>query len=246
MFEEFPKVRPPLPREIEEIYATHYKSNREGQTLASSLAKIMESWMHKQVASDVINLRNLTTKTTLEIGAGTLNQLRYEPYVGPYDIVEPFENLYKDSPFLKRVRHIFSDVSEIPNTYRYDRITSIATFEHICDLPKVVAKCGLLLAEGGSLRAAIPSEGTLLWTLGWKLTTGLEFRIKYGLDYGLLIKYEHVNTAQEIEEVLEYFFEDIRCKVLGLSKSISFYRFYECKRPKTQKCYEYMVRRGKD
>src|SRR5262249_55975161 len=151
-------------------------------TAASSLSQRMESWLHKQVAKDVLDSRG--EKVTLEIGAGMLNQLRYEPVVGHYDIVEPFRELYEGSADLKRIRNIYNDIAEVPGNYRYDRITSVATFEHICNLPEVIAYCGLLLADNGKLRVSIPSEGTLLWTLGWKLTTGLEFRIKYGLDYG--------------------------------------------------------------
>ena len=235
MFSKFPKTRPPLSREIEEIYQMHYKSNREGQTPASSLAQRMESWLHKQVAKDLANPRD-SRKATLELGAGTLNQLPYEPAVGPYDIVEPFNDLYDNSSLLERVRNIYSDISEVPSSCRYDRITSIATLEHICNLPEVVARCGLLLTKNGVLRASIPSEGTFLWTLGWQLTTGLEFRMKHGLDYGLLMKHEHVNTAREIEEVLGFFFEDVECRVFGLTKSISLYRFYVCSNPRGEEC----------
>ncbi len=235
MFHNFPKIRPPLPREIEEIYSTHYKSNREGQTAASSLARRMESWLHRQVAIDVANPQD-SAKITLELGAGTLNQLQYEPSVRSYDIVEPFTDLYKTSPLLGRVRNVYSDISKVPGSCRYDRITSVATLEHLCNLPEVIARSGLLLAENGVLRAGVPSEGTLLWTLGWKLTTGLEFKFKYGLDYALLMKHEHVNTAREIEEVLEHFFEAVKCKLFGLSKSISLYRYYECRNPRIERC----------
>ena len=65
----------------------------------------------------------------------------------------------------------------------------------------VIALCGLLLKPQGQLRVAIPSEGTILWKLGWKMTTGVEFKWKYGLDYGTLMRYEHVNNAQEIENI---------------------------------------------
>ena len=238
MFDQYPKTRPPLPREIEEIYTLHYKSNREGQTTASSLVQRIESWLHKQVAKDLANPHGLK-KTTLEIGAGTLNQLRYEVDVGHYDIVEPFNDLYKGSPFLERIRNVYSDISEVPSNFKYDRITSAATFEHICNLPDVVARCGVLLAYNGVMRVAIPSEGTFLWTLGWKLTTGLEFKLKHGLDYGLLLKHEHVNTAKEIEEVLEYFFKNVKCEVFGLNRSFSFYRFYVCNNPRLDKCREF-------
>ena len=165
MFDNFPKIRPPLPKEIEDIYSAHYKSNREGQTTASSLAQRMESWLHRQVASDVASSHG-AAKVTLELGAGTLNQLQYEPTVQSYDVVEPFTELYKGSRFLGRVRNIYSDISEVPSSCRYDRITSVATLEHVCNLPEVIAQSGLLLAENGVLRASVPSEGTWLWTLG--------------------------------------------------------------------------------
>jgi len=238
MFESFPKKCPPLPKEIQDIYSTHYKSNREGQTIASSLAQRIESWMHRQVAGDVANLQD-SVKVTLELGAGTLNQLQYEPAVYSYDIVEPFTDLYKSSPLLGKVRNIYSDISEIPSNCHYDRITSVATLEHVCNLPEVIAQSGLLLAKNGVFRASVPSEGTWLWMLGWKLTTGLEFKLKYGLDYGLLMKHEHVNTAKEIEEVLSYFFEQINCKVFGLSKSTSLYRYYECRISKIDRCLKF-------
>lgn len=243
MFDRFPKTRPPLPKEIQEIYAEHYKSNREGQTTASSLAQRMESWLHRQVASDVAALPE-SDKVTLELGAGTLNQLKYEPAVRTYDIVEPFANLYTSSPLLAKVRNVYRDVADIPDSRWYDRITSVATLEHVCNLPNVIARSGLLLKRDGVFRASVPSEGTWLWTLGWKLTTGLEFKLKHGLDYGLLMRHEHVNTAAEIEEVLKYFFGELRCKVFGLSKSTSLYRYYECRDAAAARCMEFLARRG--
>jgi hypothetical protein len=236
VFEQFPKIRPFLPEDIARIYSVHYKANREGRTVATSWSKRMESWLHRQVAADVREQR--LPKTTLEIGAGTLNQLEYEPEVGPYDIVEPFQELYQGSSLLKRVRNIYPDIAGVPEERQYDRITSIATFEHICDLPDVMARCGLLLAPHGQLRVSIPSEGTLLWSLAWRLTTGLEFRIKHGLDYGLLMKYEHVNRAKEIDELLRYFFRHVTWDVFGICKSLSLYQFYSCCDPILDRCSE--------
>jgi hypothetical protein len=235
----FPKTRPELPAEIAEIYSRHYKSNREGETAAASLAQRVEAWMHRKVAADVRYGKNKPT-STLEVGAGTLNQLPYEPEVGPYDIVEPFSDLFRASPHLPRVRRIFSDLSEVTAEQRYDRITSIAAFEHILDLPRVVARCGILLASNGTLRVAIPSEGTLLWALGWKLTTGLEFKLKYGLDYGQLMRHEHVNTASEIRAVLEHFFADVRGAAFGICNALSLYQLYSCCRPRVEKCQSFL------
>jgi SAM-dependent methyltransferase len=236
MFENYPKKRIELPGAFQKIYSEHYKKNRDGATTASSLAQKMEVWLHKKVAADVIKNPN---KSTLEIGAGTLNQLKYEQ-TKPYDIIEPFKELYSGSSLIKDVRNIFSDIDEIDLSNKYDRIISIATFEHITDLPKVVAKTCLLLNDNGSLRISIPNEGHFLWTLGWKATTGLEFKIKYGLDYGILMKYEHVNNADEIEEVLKYFYKSTSCSFFGISKNISLYRYYECTEPNIERAKEYL------
>src|SRR4051794_40271503 len=103
MFDQFPKVRPALPKAIAEIYAALYKSNREGATTAASMSQRAESWMHRQIAKDVQQKNR--PLSTLEIGAGTLNQIAYEPAGAAYDIVEPFKELYAGSRLLSRVRN---------------------------------------------------------------------------------------------------------------------------------------------
>ncbi|MFA6404140.1 MAG: hypothetical protein WCX31_21320 [Salinivirgaceae bacterium] len=234
--DSFPRVRKPLPEEFQKVYATHYKSNRQGKTSAASMSQKMESWMHKKVAAD-LSKDDLQIKT-LEIGAGTLNQLKYEPQT-TYDIIEPFTELFSDSNQLNRINTIYSDIREIENR-NYDRITSIATFEHINDLPFVVAKTCLLLNDGGALRAAIPNEGTILWKLGWMFTTGLEFKLKYNLKYSTLLYHEHVNNAADIESVLNFFYFDIKCHVFGVHKKLGLYRYYECKKPKVEVAQNYL------
>ena len=239
-FTQFPKRREPLPPEYAAIYLQHYRNSREGNSEILSLAKRAESWMHRKVARD---LRGASSEATLEIGAGNLNQLPYEPSSSPYDIVEPFRELFESSPHLGRIRNIYNDVSEIPPTNRYDRITSIAVLEHVCNLPELVAQSALLLAEGGTFRAGIPSEGTILWRLGWQMTTALDFRARYKLDYKVLMQYEHVNTAREIEDVLRYFFAETRTSVFGLLRSLSFYQFLACSRPRLDRCHGYLERK---
>ncbi len=233
LFSRFPKTRPPLPQAYQNIYNAHYLRNREGASPATSLAKKMESWMHRKGAADVTG--RPADYRTLEIGAGSLNHLQYEPSSKHYEIVEPFTELYRGSKYLSRIESIYADLSEIQDG-SYDRIISIAVFEHLCNLPSVVARCGTLLALNGQLRVAIPSEGTLLWGLGWRLTTGIEFKLRHGLDYGVLMKHEHVNTASEIAGVLRWFFKSIRQSVFGIAPALSFYQFFECTNPDAERC----------
>jgi SAM-dependent methyltransferase len=229
ILDKFPKQRIDLPEAYQKIYNQHYLNNREGKYKTTSLSQKLEAWMHKKVSGDLDDLSG--ELSTLEIGAGTLNQLKYESIKGIYDIVEPFKELFENSTLLPRINEVYSDITEVPLSAKYDRITSIATFEHIMDLPFVVANAALHLKEDGCFRIAIPNEGTILWKLGTKIT-GAEFKKKYGLDYQLLMKYEHVNTADDIESVLTHFFGSTKCSVFGLNRSLAFYRFYVCKKPK--------------
>jgi len=225
----FPKTRPALPPKLQAIYTRQYMENRSGATPAASMSQRLERWLHRQVAADVMDG---APRSTLELGAGTLNQLAFEPPSEAYDIVEPFEALYRDQPQRGRIREIFADAAEVPSGRAYDRITSVAALEHICDLPLVLARAVRHLQPGGTLRAAIPSEGGFLWKLGWMLTTGLEFRLRHGLDYGLMMAHEHVNDALEIETLLRALFEDVQVRSFGLGRQLSLYRFLAARNPR--------------
>ncbi len=244
MFEEFPKERQPLPGPYQAILQKHYLENREGLTRSSSITKLMESWMHAQIAADVHN-KPAMIKPTLEIGAGTLNHLSYEKNIQPYDIVEPNEALLMAFPERRNnIRSLYADIFQVPTEARYDRVISIATFEHLEDLPAVISKTALLLNEGGNLRIAIPNEGCWLWKLGYQMTSGVEFWLRHRLDYQKIMAYEHVNTASDIEDVLKYFFATVECRVMGLTKQAAFYRFYSCLGPNRERCASFLKERN--
>ncbi len=237
MFNNFPKTRSILPEAYQAIYNTHYKDNREGNTAATSVAQKMETWLHKKVASDT---QEVFKGSTLEIGAGTLNQLQFEQS-DRYDIVEPFEALFRNSQDLDKVNNVYADISEIDLSNKYDRITSVATFEHILNLPQVVAQSCLLMKEDGVMRTAIPSEGGFLWKTAYTLTTGIEFRLKHGLNYETLMRHEHVNTAKEIKEILNYFFESSAVSYYGLGPHLSFYQYIENRKPKVDLAEKFLA-----
>ena len=229
LLSRFPKTRPPLPQAFQDIYTQLYVENRAGETTTTSMSQRLEQWLHRQVAADT---HRGSPGPTLEIGAGTLNQLPFEPANPAYDVVEPFAVLFEASPLLPRVRTVYADIAEVPAGNRYARITNIASLEHICDLPLVLARAARRLKAGGELRSAIPSEGGFLWTLGWRLTTGLEFRLRHGLDYGLMMAHEHVNDARDIETLIQALFEDVEIKSFGVGRQFSLYRFIAARRPR--------------
>ncbi|GAB2583718.1 hypothetical protein GCM10027066_26330 [Dyella jejuensis] len=201
----YPRMRPELPAAHRAIYEEEYRSNREGVRAVEGLAKRMEEWMHFEVGGapgDVL----------LELGAGTLNHVRFEVGALQYDAVEPFTALYEDSAARKHVEYVYASQAEIPKNHRYSRIVSIAVLEHMVDLPLELAYSVLHLDEDGVFKAGIPSEGGFLWWLGWRATTGAAYYLRHRLDYGVLMRHEHVNTAEQIIQLVRYFFADVKVR----------------------------------
>ncbi|PKO15517.1 hypothetical protein CVU37_12780 [candidate division BRC1 bacterium HGW-BRC1-1] len=96
MFEKFPKTRPTLPPRVAEIYEQYYIDNRQGGNKAASLAQKMERWLHRHVASDVVAQPDVK-RSTLELGAGTLNQFPHEPVNNAQEIEEVLEHFFAET-----------------------------------------------------------------------------------------------------------------------------------------------------
>ncbi|MEP6482345.1 MAG: methyltransferase domain-containing protein [Rhodoglobus sp.] len=230
----YPKQRPPLPPAYQAIYEREYRMNREGSSFITSISSGLESWMHKRVA-------DAPAGDLLEIGAGTLNQLQYEAPQSRYDVVEPFAALYADSPALPTITKVYADIGEIAVDQRYDRITSVAVLEHLNDLPGIVARSALLMKDGGVFQAGIPSEGGFMWTLAWRTTTGVAYWLRNGLDYGVLMHHEHLNTAAEIEAVVGQFFGEVKVSRYPLPiRQLSFYSYLEARQPLRDRAARYL------
>lgn len=229
LLKTYPRTRPPLSKEFTAIYDIVYKNNRSGKGLLSYLSQSLESWMHKKVAHGGLIYQG----PLLELGAGTLNHRPYEKDVISYDVVEPFTLLYEDSPDRATIRHFFPDIKAITDTSCYNRIISIAALEHICDLPTVLQQCTQLLAKDGLFQAAIPSEGGLLWRVAWECSMGLSFKLRTGLNYGELMRHEHVSNAVEIISLIRYYFHDVTlCRFPLQGHHTSLYCYIEAKNPR--------------
>jgi SAM-dependent methyltransferase len=236
LLKTYPRVREPLPEAHAKFYHREIVAGREGLSLGHRLVLLVESWMHKMVAKKTSGL------SILEIGAGTLNHLPYEKSFKTYDVVEPFNYDYSklSKSTTDSIRHFYKDLSEIPLNQKYDRIISIAVLEHLENLPATIAQCALKLNPDGVFQAGIPSEGEFLWHACSNMSTGILFRLRTGLDYGTLMRYEHINLAQEIIQVLEHFFKIVNVQRFPLPvKGASIYCYIEAREPKLENCEAY-------
>jgi hypothetical protein len=230
----YPRSRPSLPFAQQTSYVEHYRWNRAGARGLARIVAVLESWMHRRVSVGI------TGGDLLEIGAGNLNHVSYLPTACVYEAVEPFQELLADSPYRARAGCIYYDIGDIQQTRRYDCVFSVAVLEHLLDLPFILARAGLLLRAEGSFRAGFPSEGGLLWGLAWRLTTGIQYRLKRGLDYGAVMRHEHVNTANEILLLLDYFYEQVEISRFPLPFGhFSFYTTAIARRPRLDRCQSF-------
>lgn len=226
LLSRYPKTRPDLSREHQEIYEKEYLLNREGLKPAEKISSYLEGWMHNKIA-------RYSIYPSLELGAGTLNHLEFERNAIHYDIVEPFTNLYRHGERQSLIGKSYQTLSGIPKRKKYKRIFSIAVLEHMVDLPKELSLACDLLDDDGVFLAGIPSEGGFLWHLGWRVSTGLSYYIRNRLDYGELMRHEHVNTADEIITLIKLFFVDVSITRFPLPfHHLSLYVFIEAKNPR--------------
>jgi hypothetical protein len=194
--------------------------------MVDGAAQKLEEWMHRRVS-------RVSGGPALELGGGTLNHLRFEPGVEPYDVVEPFKALYEGRPAVSHVRDFFDSVQDVPGHRRYGRIISIAVLEHLPDLPLDVARSALLLDDTGAFQAGIPSEGGLLWWFGWRFSTGIAYYLRTGLDYGVVMRHEHLNDSHTILAVVRHFFDEVKvARFPAPFHQLSFYAYLEARRPK--------------
>ena len=143
---------------------------------------------------------------------------------------------------MDQVREVYSSLKEVPKDNKYSRIISIATLEHMTNLPLDVALSAVHMENNGIFQAGIPSEGGFLWWLGWRCTTGISYWLRNRLDYGVLMRHEHVNNANEIIAILEYFFENVQIKRFPLPfHFLSLYTYLEAKKPNMDRVEKFIT-----
>lgn len=235
----YPRRRSPLPEAHQRIYVEEYRRNRSGRGWLHGTVARLEAWGHRAAAAGAAG------GDLLELGAGSLNHVPYETGVAAYDCVEPFSELFRDSPHRHLVRDIYPDIRAVDRGRRYRRVVAIAVLEHLERLPETVARAALLLEPGGAFQAMIPSEGGFLWGLAWRVTTGAVYRLRTGLPYAPLIRHEHVNDAPEVLAVVDHFFAHLALRRFPLPwHHASFYTFLEAREPRAGRCRAYLEGAG--
>jgi SAM-dependent methyltransferase len=157
----------------------------------------------------------------LEIGAGLGEHIAYEPLMGvEYYAMEILpkmaEAIKQRYPIVKVVTGDCEKPTNFDNNF-FDRIIAVHVLEHLNNLPATIREMRRILKNGGEFNVIIPCEGGWLYSLARFVSAERLFKKRYNMDYGWLIRSEHVNKPNEIIEEITREFE---------IKKIRFFPFY--------------------
>lgn len=218
-----------LPESYKKIYKSLYLNYAHSNSIIRKLASIIERWYHRKAA--IIDVKG----NLLEVGCGALNHMKYEKDYINYDVVEPKKFLFdsSDDNSKKRIRKFYRNINQIPLDIKYEKIISIAVLEHVTDLDELLEKISMHMEVDGNFIVEVPAEGEFLWWLSWRLTTGLFFWLRYKLDYGVIMRYEHVNNFEKIYKSLKKYFRIKKIESFPFNlKNFRIYVHIECKKLK--------------
>jgi SAM-dependent methyltransferase len=210
----WPKVLPPLTPEQQRI-SDDFMQRWHEELAGRSRYGLLEKFNH------VFPARHSQAgfKTTLEIGAGLGEHLRYEQLTP-----EQEENYYANEfranmaaeirKRFPRVKTVVGDCQQrfdFPDGF-FDRVIAVHVLEHLPNLPATIREAWRLLNKTrGRLLVVIPCEGSPAYSLARKISAERVYKKRYGGSYRWFYTREHINLPREIlAELAPYFTVEAR------------------------------------
>lgn len=183
--------------------------------------KMIENFNHGYPASLPIKKNSVT----LEIGAGLGAHAAFEDLKNQ----DYFQMEYRED-FCKELRKKFDPSKVVCGDIQgrlpfedgiFDRIIAIHVLEHLPDLPKALTEIKRLMKPDGVFDVVLPCEGGLAYSLARKISAERMFKKRFKMDYGPIIKNEHVSTYSEILREIDENFQRAQSRYFPLMVPIS-------------------------
>ena len=105
----------------------------------------------------------------------------------------------------KKVKIIKGDVqkkTDFKDNF-FDRVNVIHVLEHLPKLPDCINEVHRILKPSGIFQVVLPCDPGFLYSLGRRLSAKKIFEQKFKQNYDWFIKREHINSADEIIQLLK-------------------------------------------
>jgi SAM-dependent methyltransferase len=169
------------------------------------LARWSMSWGHKNVIN-LIGAEVYGTSIDLGVGCGD----HYEYLENPDKLI----GIDYDADAMREIRKkgiaaplYRADLTRLPFPDQYfDNIRSTYAFEHLYYIEICLEEIYRTMKNDGTLVISFPIVGGWLMDLCSRLGPQKEFKRRYGLNWGKVLKVEHCNTSRYILEALKRLF----------------------------------------
>jgi SAM-dependent methyltransferase len=152
---------------------------------------------------------------TLEIGAGLGSHIPYEDLsTQDYHCLEYREEFCKEIRKILPLDQVWCGDIQAPDSWpsrnsvqSFDRIIAIHVLEHLVNLPVALGEIQKLLKPQGVLDIVVPCEGGLAHTFARKISAERLFLKNFKMDFAPIHLNEHVNSFDEVYELVQKRFE---------------------------------------
>lgn len=205
----WPKVLPPLSPEqqaISDDFMRRWHEELAGRSRYGLIEKFNHEFPVRYSRTDF--------KTTLEIGAGLGEHLRYEK-LAPAQEESYYANEFRENMAAEirkrfpRVQTVVGDCQlrfNFPDGF-FDRVIAVHVLEHLPNLPATIRESYRLLSKSrGRFLVVIPCEGSPVYSLARKISAERVYKKRYGGSYRWFYTREHLNRPHEILAELDPYF----------------------------------------
>jgi len=153
---------------------------------------------------------NCHFESVLEIGAGSLAQLRHVRHgFGSYiasDRSEDALSRARNLPVPDRVSFACIDGRRLPFAdSQFDRLIATHVLEHIPSPAETLAEWARVVKPGAVISLILPCDPGLLWQIGRSFGPRRSAE-RHGLPYDYLMAREHINSIHNLTTLLSYHF----------------------------------------
>lgn len=151
--------------------------------------------------------KTIIDEKVLELGCGNGRTFNYNLFKNYYGVDINHKSLQHFKKYYPLAKLFQSSLNTLPfDDNSFSKVICFHTLEHLYDIAGCLEEIHRILKPGGKFYYAIPTEGTLLWSIGRFFITRPHLRKKYNLSCSHVMYREHINDYKRVLKFLDFYF----------------------------------------